>query len=209
MKLKKIASLMLAGIMAVSMLAGCKSGNAQTENPVPETPVTSNVVTYANDVLSGAQKDIFEFKNSADFDTALKAVATDSKEFTSTDITNLNKYTVNYDSDLIKALCDKIDATSSPMTSVTKEGTKKAAWVYGVSGNIEEKAAVQMVVKAFADAAMSNNTYFPMVSNPYALEYAAEISALKVSAPDDADQTIWVVGIVVTQTATENAATKA
>ena len=37
MKLKKIASLMLAGIMAVSMLAGCKSGNPSSD---PETPVT-------------------------------------------------------------------------------------------------------------------------------------------------------------------------
>ena len=32
MKLKKIASLMLAGIMAVSMLAGCKSGTPDPEN---------------------------------------------------------------------------------------------------------------------------------------------------------------------------------
>ena len=38
MKLKKIASLMLAGIMAVSMLAGCK--NASSDTTDPETPVT-------------------------------------------------------------------------------------------------------------------------------------------------------------------------
>ena len=31
MKLKKIASLALAGIMAVSMLAGCKDGNSQED----------------------------------------------------------------------------------------------------------------------------------------------------------------------------------
>ena len=34
MKLKKIASLALAGIMAVSMLAGCKDGTSQ-EIPAP------------------------------------------------------------------------------------------------------------------------------------------------------------------------------
>ena len=44
MKLKKIASLMLAGVMAVSMLAGC-SGNTANENPgsEPETPASSSV----------------------------------------------------------------------------------------------------------------------------------------------------------------------
>ena len=46
MKLKKIASLMLAGIMAVSMLAGCK-GNTISENPGSSSsePTVANVVS--------------------------------------------------------------------------------------------------------------------------------------------------------------------
>ena len=49
MKLKKIASLMLAGVMAVSMLAGCSGNNAtDPENPddpivVPETGIVAAV----------------------------------------------------------------------------------------------------------------------------------------------------------------------
>lgn len=47
MKLKKIASLALAGIMAVSMLAGCSNGNSNsgnTEEPVaPSTGVSAKV----------------------------------------------------------------------------------------------------------------------------------------------------------------------
>ena len=40
MKLKKIASLMLAGVMAVSMLAGCSTTAVDPEDPTdPETPV--------------------------------------------------------------------------------------------------------------------------------------------------------------------------
>ena len=40
MKLKKIASLMLAGVMAVSMLAGCSNTAVDPEDPTdPETPV--------------------------------------------------------------------------------------------------------------------------------------------------------------------------
>ena len=46
MKLKKIASLMLAGIMAVSMLAGCKSGSADNGNAGSSSsqPTTTGVV---------------------------------------------------------------------------------------------------------------------------------------------------------------------
>ena len=49
MKLKKIASLMLAGIMAVSMLAGCKSadngnGGASSSQPVQNSGFTSTVL---------------------------------------------------------------------------------------------------------------------------------------------------------------------
>ena len=52
MKLKKIASLMLAGIMAVSMLAGCK-GNAVNENPgeQPEEPTTSGYSAVFEDAM--------------------------------------------------------------------------------------------------------------------------------------------------------------
>ena len=53
MKLKKIASLMLAGIMAVSMLAACGEGNTINENPgsSSEVPSTSAVVSTVSSVL--------------------------------------------------------------------------------------------------------------------------------------------------------------
>ena len=47
MKLKKIASLMLAGIMAVSMLAGCKGGTEKPENP--EEVVDTSIARYFNE----------------------------------------------------------------------------------------------------------------------------------------------------------------
>ena len=52
MKLKKIASLMLAGIMAVSMLAGCK-GNTISEQPneQPEEPTTSGYSAVFEDAI--------------------------------------------------------------------------------------------------------------------------------------------------------------
>ena len=49
MKLKKIASLMLAGIMAVSMLAACGEGAKDNTNPpASSTPASSNMSTIEN-----------------------------------------------------------------------------------------------------------------------------------------------------------------
>ena len=47
MKLKKIASLALAGIMAVSMLAGCKDGNGNSGSSSENTNTTSGYSAYA------------------------------------------------------------------------------------------------------------------------------------------------------------------
>ena len=58
MKLKKIASLMLAGVMAVSMLAGCQNANVDPEptpNPDP-TPSANYGTTFYSYLSSDAQK---------------------------------------------------------------------------------------------------------------------------------------------------------
>ena len=53
MKLKKIASLMLAGIMAVSMLAGCKSGSTNNGNAgsSSSTPASTGIVASVEGAL--------------------------------------------------------------------------------------------------------------------------------------------------------------
>ena len=56
MKLKKIASLMLAGIMAVSMLAGCKTadngnGGASSSEPTTSSSVTESVLSKTSEAL--------------------------------------------------------------------------------------------------------------------------------------------------------------
>ena len=77
MKLKKIASLMLAGIMAVSMLAGCSTANNNSdENPEDEIVATSDYADTLHDSMNGsARKKVAPAANS-DLDAALeKAVA--------------------------------------------------------------------------------------------------------------------------------------
>ena len=72
MKLKKIASLMLAGVMAVSMLAGCSTANIKPEEPTdPETPASSAAVdTLYSELTGSAKKNVTAVAN-AELDAAL------------------------------------------------------------------------------------------------------------------------------------------
>ena len=57
MKLKKIASLALAGIMAVSMLAGCKDGSSSSSEPTnPVTPVTDAAAVVNGELDNNEEK---------------------------------------------------------------------------------------------------------------------------------------------------------
>ena len=221
MKLKKIASLMLAGVMAVSMLAGCSTASDKEEGGAssnPTAPTTSNVVTYANDCLSGAQKEVFTFKASSELDTILKAAATDVDNMDSSNIANIfDSTTVNRgfskgDNDgekkILKAVKGKLDGivtdkfTELPSTNIN---TQKAVEVYSVSGAFEEKAAIQKVVNDYKQYISNQN--FPESVKNKACEYEAEISAIKVVSPEKSNDTAWIVAMVFTQTSTSTANT--
>ena len=78
MKLKKIASLMLAGVMAVSMLAGCSTANNNNNNNDDDnnnvvTP--TSIVTAVNNGQSATNAVKIDFTSDATLDAALsKAV---------------------------------------------------------------------------------------------------------------------------------------
>ena len=91
MKLKKIASLALAGIMAVSMLAGCST----TSNEVPQdptTPPTTTPVSGKSAVFEAQLTDLADVKitmeDSADLQAALDAAAQNVGSATIIDFTN-------------------------------------------------------------------------------------------------------------------------
>ena len=219
MKLKKIASLALAGIMAVSMLAGCSGKTENNENNGNQNQVTAaTVADYANSLLSKEQKNVFEFENSADLTAALKKVAGDSEKFTSEDIKNYSKQYVYGNSVVADELAAELkkdlelnfsnDDNQKGLADTDKKGTKTVGFVYGVSGKLEQDTAVQLIINSWKGT-MNNDDYFPATissSTPKLdCDYTAEISAVKVTAPDDKDVSTWVVAIVVTQTAVEAA----
>ena len=72
MKLKKIASLMLAGVMAASMLAGCNTAAVDPEQPEqPEQPTTSAAAEALYSELTGSAKEMGTAVADADLDAAL------------------------------------------------------------------------------------------------------------------------------------------
>ena len=72
MKLKKIASMLLAGVMAASMLAGCQNTSVDPEQPEqPEQPTTSAAAEALYSELTGSAKDKVTAVANAELDTAL------------------------------------------------------------------------------------------------------------------------------------------
>ena len=84
MKLKKIASLMLAGIMAVSMLAACGEGNGNSSSSSSSSQPTvqnSAIAEALNDELSAKQAALLSFSSNAKLASLLNRIATDDEDF--------------------------------------------------------------------------------------------------------------------------------
>ena len=75
MKLKKIASLALAGVMAVSMLAGCNNGSSSNGGNGNTEVVTSSIVDAVNKGQSVANDVKITFTADSNLDSALKKAA--------------------------------------------------------------------------------------------------------------------------------------
>ena len=72
MKLKKIASLMLAGVMAVSMLAGCSTTSVKPEDPTtPEEPTVTGYSSVLANELSTISNSKIALSDSNDLNAAL------------------------------------------------------------------------------------------------------------------------------------------
>ena len=209
MKLKKIASLMLAGVMAVSMLAGCKgsANSGEEENPVVPT---TGIVADANSVLTDDQKEIFSYVGSTNLDAILKEIAANTDNLPEEDIGDAYKaFTATTPhTDLGTALRKKLEglkAASGSFTSAPANGKSQSyGWVYTISGKMTQTEAVEATAKVFADYMDQEKNVKTVVEYNganYNAEYSVEISAVKASNNSNVDgESAWVIAFVVTQT---------
>ena len=225
MKLKKIASLMLAGVMAVSMLAGCsgKSNNNENNGQNQTEQVVSKVADYANQTLSSTAKKYMTYESASWLDTALKDVATNKSNFSADNIKNVfyNDASNNslYDSSWANTMAYKIVDTMSGKEAYTHNNypshsfdmvpadkeSKSIVWVYTLSGVLDEEMAVNVVAGKMSSWMAENALGKPIDDGNYDCDYTAEISALKVTNSNLTVESAWVIAIAVTQNVTKAA----
>ena len=221
MKLKKIASLMLAGIMAVSMLAGCKSGTTTDDEKNPVVPVASNAVKYVEDALDSDWKDMITVSTSSDLDSWVKDFGTNAGKVTANKIlsaylpANLNGYDNDLTDDIGTKLKEQGLIVSKDFDDMPENYKSQSfGWIYLVSGKLDEKAAVEEVVDNLtywgtgygdADTAPVVDEIIDDDGTVYNCDYDVNVSTLKVTNDSLTGETAWVVGIVMTQNVTKAA----
>ena len=216
MKLKKIASLALAGIMAVSMLAGCKSNPADPENPTaPET--TTGIVAAMNNGQSATNKIKVTFSSDASVEAgmtaALKALGDNATSAIPVTLTNLvtSRTGITADAHMTNVTTadsapngnlanpDRIDGkviTSLSVSRIDGALTEAAAERMAVS-NVD-KIIAKLPDTTFVESAASAGTNN---GEKYA-DYSYTGTINMVSVENSNGTTSYYVGYTITRTAT-------
>ena len=221
MKLKKIASLMLAGVMAVSMLAACGESNSTTTPVVP--PVDDNTATSAisaalNDQLFSKQADLLSFESNSKLASLLDRIAEDDEDFeirdglvngaarptllnpvVDVDIANIVNAAFNGTTPLVRMTNADI--------AVNHDDNRAYLYVYTVDGSMQD---VDQIARAVMNGVngLQERVYDVVgivdngtISQDY--EYKGYAEMVKITN-DNSSDTAWVVAVLVEQHAVSN-----
>ena len=202
MKLKKIASLALAGIMAVSMLAGCNGSNGGNSGSSSEVPVTpsddvaavvnaqldnnKDSITFENDsVMAGIMTSYFEDNPLVGNDwNKAKLYVTYDKSFTGLMNSKVNDYlgTDRYSG------FDQIDANKN-------DGSKDGVYyeVYLLDDNAYDlNEAAERIGQYLDDVALPENDAGMTVN----YSYDGTVSIVKAESKSGAES-MWVAVVTI------------
>ena len=145
MKLKKIASLMLAGVMAVSMLAGC-SGNStiddnNTDNDNQGDVSTSSVVSAIDDAIKTYSDATVEVKESAFLNTRLESL---TENWSYQELTNYDLVEKNLQSIFGKKMAELSIMKDKDLVEIARDGEK---WYYDIV-TVDKVSGTTPLVKA-------------------------------------------------------------
>ena len=225
MKLKKIASLMLAGVMAVSMLAACGESNSTTTPVVP--PVDDNTATSAisaalNDQLFSKQADLLSFESNSKLASLLDRIAEDDEDFEIRDTlvwgagrpTLLNPVVDVDVNDIVNAAFNG----TNPLVRMTNgdilvnhDDNQAYLYVYTVDGSMQD---VDQIARAVMNGVFGNGLQdhvydvAGIVDNGFTpermdYEYKGYAEMVKITN-DNSSDTAWVVAVLVEQHAVSN-----
>ena len=214
MKLKKIASLMLAGVMAVSMLAGCSNGTKPDDDKKDPTVNTG----MAGDVIAALDEDTtknVEFTADSNLEAVLNKVVSNVGYDGADDIEWRDL--VDVDSELGKS--NQLPNVGKSSTTDDDKDEQKAIFVYSIAGNgmndatIAKKLAEEIDKHNIGKVSNSNvrwvdlPEYTPTTSDDdgdywYVLDYTAGVATVEVSNAVTGE-TEYVVAVTVTRTPTK------
>ena len=217
MKLKKIASLMLAGIMAVSMLAACGEASSNSTETPDVTPVTGVAATVNGELNNNAKKISFTE------DSVLTNLLTNyykenpiKKGMWNAGTANLQKVDAVKLWDAVEDLYSVTEPSSDTITIdesnwLGKAGSKTFAYIYWVNSDfVTKEDAMRMVGQKMdgmelpkdnavaADAAGGA----PAVAADLDYTYTGTVAAIEAESKGGTES-VWVIAVTVTQTATD------
>ena len=225
MKLKKIASLMLAGVMAVSMLAACGENNSTTTPVVP--PVDDNTATSAisaalNDQLFSKQADLLSFESNSKLASLLDRIAEDDEDFEIRDtlVRFAGRPTLLspvFDADINNIVNAAFNGTNPAvrMTNadidVDHDNNRAYLYVYTVDGSMQD---VDQIARAVMNGVFGNGLQDHVydvagivnegtVPEQTDYEYKGYAEMVKITN-DNSSDTAWVVAVLVEQHAVSN-----
>lgn len=217
MKLNKVLALALSGVMAVSMLAGCKGETGNGDQNTEVQPTVSNAVSVMNDAQSAVK-----FAADTDFDAALAAAAKKAlhANVAKAGYTASAAGAVVTDSDPVYKELDKkltvydnLNSSNYVFNNIAaaadpgKTETKTILYVLNADG-LSEKAALEQI----ATIMKADDDYYPetvTLSSPsgtYEATYTGRVSVVTVNTADGGDTaTAYYIAVSVTQHVARNA----
>ena len=204
MKLKKIASLMLAGIMAVSMFAGCKDGaSSSTPTEDTEVPATGVSATFY-DELSQSAKNLITMSDSSELNAALAGIV----EYVSdADANNAFKAGATWNNALSNALAQPDKMNCKVGLSGVKYTKDKATYVdvYAVGQGVNEKAALKVVAGKMDTLISALKAKDTISDGTFEYTYTGSVSVTSKTFKNNSnvDRTVWYVAVMVNQVPTK------
>ena len=225
MKLKKIASLMLAGVMAVSMLAACGDNSSTTTPvvpPVDDDTTTSAISAALNDQLFSKQADLLSFESNSKLASLLDRIAEDDEDFEIRDTlvwgagrpTLLNPVVDVDVNDIVDAAFNGTNPAVT-MTNgdilVNHDDNRAYLYVYTVDGSMQDVDQIARAVMngvfgnglqdhVYDVAGIVNDGTIPEQTD---YEYKGYAEMVKITN-DNSSDTAWVVAVLVEQHAVSN-----
>ena len=217
MKLKKIASLALAGIMAVSMLTACGEGgngssSSSSENTTPATGYSAMLGQKAAETLSDNDLDeIFTFADDADDQKALEKIVFNN--VAETNVTNLvPQVSVSIVStyagiaDVQSDFQDEVGTlgwgTSLMVNGIDSQNTQTYANVWVANGTISMDTVMAEVfedMKASFENAKEDGTDDTVDVN-YSYDVSVSVANKAATSNTQFNGSLNFIGVVVTRT---------